>query len=198
MSRNRARVIFFVMTGDGIPAPVRLRCMIGGTGPSRNQGKPNMKHAGFIAGIVIVAGAMTATAVMAAGPGRHGERASFEQLDGDGDGQITKAELEAHRAAQFASRDTDGDGLLSAEELGTAVRQRASERAAAMIERFDANGDGLLAPDEMPTGRRGGDMFDRIDADNDGAISQQEFADARAGAKQRFGHRRGHGGSDQN
>ena len=38
-------------------------------------------------------------------------------MDANGDGQITKAELQAYSAAEFSKVDTDGNGSLSIEEL---------------------------------------------------------------------------------
>ena len=77
-----------------------------------------MKHTQFIAVIVAVAGLTGASAALAKpGMGAHGARVSFEELDADGNGEVTQAEVEAHRAARFAATDTDGDGKLSAAEI---------------------------------------------------------------------------------
>mgnify|MGYP003885325021 CR=1 FL=1 len=76
-----------------------------------------MKHTGFITGIVAASFVLTAGAALAQGMGdkpgcggpRH-ERPAFSELDVDGSGEVTKAEMDAHRAARFAEADTDGDG----------------------------------------------------------------------------------------
>ncbi|MBE1296505.1 MAG: calcium-binding protein [Rhodobacteraceae bacterium] len=138
-----------------------------------------MKHTHFIAVIVATAGLAGASAALAK-PGMHGPRASFEELDADGNGQVTKAEIEAHRAARFAATDTDGDGKLSAAEIEAEGVKRAAERAVRMIERHDSDGDGALGPDELPKSRQRGDMFARMDSDGNGAISKEEFQEARA------------------
>lgn len=111
-----------------------------------------------------------------------GPRHSFEDLDANGDGQLTQAELDGHMQARFAQADTNGDGRLSKDELQARGSSRASKRADKMIERLDANGDGGLSLEEMRQGR-GGAMFERADADGDGAISKAEFDEARANAK---------------
>lgn len=112
----------------------------------------------------------------------HGNRPSFEMLDTNADGQLTRAELESHRAARFAEADNNGDGMLSLEELQAQGAERAAKRAARMMEHLDANSDGQLTQEEMAQGRRGGGlerMFGRVDADEDGVISKAEFDTAR-------------------
>lgn len=113
----------------------------------------------------------------------------FDAIDADKDGKLTKAELEAHRAAEFAAADTNSDGLLDAGELAAQHLARmaatAADRSAQMIARMDDNGDGSLSVDEMQQTMmdRG---FSRLDADNDGAITKAE-AEA---AGDRFSDRR--------
>ncbi len=170
--------------------------MNGGKGPSVSERKTDMKHRHFIAGLVIAAGAVAAGAVLAQqgpmdgsrmGPGM-GPRMSFEELDANGDGQITKDEMQAQAQARFKAVDTDGNGTISLDEMQAQARQRADARAAQMFKQMDENGDGALSPDEMK-GPRGTDdmmdrMFSRADADNNGSLSKQEFDDAQARMQQ--------------
>ncbi|SPF78081.1 EF-hand domain-containing protein [Pseudoprimorskyibacter insulae] len=112
---------------------------------------------------------------------RGGMMAPFEDIDADGDGKITQAEIDAHRAAKFAEADTDGDGALSAEELAAAAEKREAERRAnmgqRMLDRLDANKDGKITADEMPgnDADRAKSMIERLDTDGDGAVSQAEL-----------------------
>ena len=147
----------------------------------------------------ILMAALLSSVVLAAGAAQaeeHRERPDFATLDLNSDGSLSLEELQAQGQARFASVDANADGALSAEELIAAAGNRASDRAARMIERHDDNGDGLLQIDEMPR-RGGGDraeqMFERVDADSDGAISQDEFE----AAKERHGGRRDHGKRDR-
>ena len=173
-----------------------------------------MKRAYLIAGaataiIVSTAGWTIAQQGMQGGMDRgHGPAFDFEELDMDGDGQITKDEMEGQAAARFGSADTDGDGKLSADEMAGHMRarmlERMTHRAEQMIARQDGDGDGMLSFEEMRTGRMGR-MFERHDEDGDGAISAGEFAaigemrrgsisEGRKGHGERHGMMKGHGG----
>ena len=147
-----------------------------------------MKHAAFIAGVVVAATALTVTAARAQMTG-YGEGMSFQALDADGNGEVTRDEIAQYRAARFEGADTDGDGRLSQAEITAAAQARAADRAAWMIDRFDTDGDGALSAQELPKMRRAAGMFDWLDRDSSGTISEAEFADARAHAKGRMKRR---------
>lgn len=75
----------------------------------------------------------------------------FSEMDTDGDGMLTRAELADRWARRgpmrdFGRVDTDGDGAVSLSEL-QAVRP---ELTVEQFNRLDANGDGLLGADERP------------------------------------------------
>lgn len=124
------------------------------------------------------------------GHGKHGPKMTFEQLDTDGNGEISQAEMENMRAARFSQADTDGDGKLTLEEMQAAGGKRSAERAAERFAKLDANGDNALSMDELPKPRRAGKMFEKLDADNSGGISAEEFAELRD-KMQRHGKRKG-------
>lgn len=113
------------------------------------------------------------------------------RLDTDGDGAITKDEVEAVRQARFAEADTDGDGQLTRAELeafGEMRREtRKMRRRDAAFETMDANGDGTIGPDEFggPEDR----IFDRLDTDGDGTITAEEREAARDRMKAARGER---------
>lgn len=137
-----------------------------------------MKTATLISAMLATAVAVTGTSVLAKGQ-RDRQVPTFQELDADGDGQVTQAELEAHRNQRYTQADSDGDGQISVQEMQAAAQQNANERVTKMFEKLDANQDGFLSDDELPKPRRGAKMFERIDADGNGAISEQEYADAR-------------------
>jgi hypothetical protein len=174
--------------------------------------------------LVAVVGAAATTAALAdrAGPGRgegHGPFGGpfggpmgfglvlpdFAAIDADGNGQVTKAELEAFRAARAAEVDGNGDGLVSVEELRAAdlkqAEARATERAQRMIAAHDTDGDGQLSAAEMVMPPVPEGLFDRVDANGDGAITEAEIDAMRAQMAGRHEGGRGprhgmHGGAE--
>ena len=94
----------------------------------------------------------------------------FDLLDRDGDGVVTKAELEQLQSERFQRMDTDGDGVLSAEELYQGLQR---ERAERMHRRLDRDGDGRVSLEEfsaMPL-----QHFSRLDRDGDGQVSKEDL-----------------------
>ena len=118
----------------------------------------------------------------------------FAALDADKDGKVTKAEMEAFRAARVAEVDANKDGLLSGDELAAMhlkmMTERANTMAAQMVAKLDTDGDKLLSASELAARPGPERMFEMVDTDNDGAITQAE-ADA---AKQKMQERGGRGG----
>ena len=159
-----------------------------------------MKRAVLISGVTAMALALTAGVAAAKGGhgGKHGARMSFEQLDTNGDGQVTKEEIAAAATARFNEIDTNGDGNLSAEELAAASERAKEERIAKMIEKRDENGDGVLSQDEMqPKTDRTDRMFKRLDANDDGVISAEEFEKMKDRRKGKRGDKKERGDSDE-
>ncbi len=122
---------------------------------------------------------------LAAGPGdrAYGLERIFERFDADGDGQVTRAEVDAFRTERFEEMDGDGDGVVSLDEMREAAMAMAAERAEARFADLDADGDGTLVVDELAPEREV-DIFARLDDNEDGVITEDELP---------FGPRRGFG-----
>ncbi len=167
----------------------------------------------FLLTSAVVSGLVVAGSASAfGGPMGPGERPSFAQLDTDGDGKVTVAELNAFPAARAAERfktgDANADGQLSKEELAASFEMmRAAEdlaRAADMIARIDSDKNGSLSQAEMDAmmaqgpmkGAPGAQMMEMADTDKDGAISEQEFTAMAAMAGPDMGKHDKRGGGD--
>ncbi|CAM8662742.1 EF-hand domain [Paracoccaceae bacterium] len=157
----------------------------------------NFKPAAVL--VIALMGATISTAAVAErGPmGGMMGMPSFEELDVDKDGQITKEELAARHAARFTQADADKDGKLSAEEL-IAMREaaeagRKAERAKAMMAQIDTDADGFVSAAEMEAMPMIGRMFDKMDDNADGTISKDEMDAVQARMAEHRGQDRGHG-----
>lgn len=148
-----------------------------------------MKQITFLS-LAILAGLSLSTVAEARGQD-HGPRPAFEEVDADGNGEVTPAELrgmgDARKAARFDDADADDDGFLTQAELDAAHEARQASRSARMIERLDTDGDGQLSREEAQArgerggegrgeGRgRGGRGFERADADGSGTLNAAEW-----------------------
>ncbi|NWH09103.1 MAG: EF-hand domain-containing protein [Alphaproteobacteria bacterium] len=103
--------------------------------------------------------------------GRITER--FAEVDADKNGVVTKAEVDAARAARFAETDTDKDGKISREEFDAHIEKQEKERRDRMFSMLDDNEDGSLTPDEQ--GMRDEKGLMRFDTDNNGEVTKAEL-----------------------
>lgn len=119
----------------------------------------------------------TACAV-SAGSGQNGAR----QVDANGDSVISKEEVQAMQDKQFAELDIDGDGEVTAAELSSRMlekqKQRIERMAEMQVNRLDANGDGVVSKEEFSASAEKG--FDRRDTNGDGELTREEMQRGRA------------------
>lgn len=131
----------------------------------------------------VVAGALifavsTGLALAQSGGPRGMQHDWFDQMDANGDGVLTKEEVEHFQAERFQRMDTDGDGVLSVEELYNGLQR---ERAERLHQWMDRDGDGQVSREEFNAMRM--KMFSRMDKNNDGTIKKEDL--------RRHGHKRG-------
>ena len=106
----------------------------------------------------------------------------FSKADTDGDGKLSRAEVEKampHLLGKFDSIDTNKDGQLSRGELSAWKKAHKGERQAKAAERFkhaDADGDGAISRAEAEKyAPRLARKFDLIDSNKDGKLTQDEL-----------------------
>ena len=126
------------------------------------------------------------------GPSRGEER--FQEMDINGDGEITRAEMAETRTEKFAEADANGDGLLSYDEGIAAHKARMEEKGrdggrhkggkGKFFARMDIDGDGFVSLEEteVMSDRR----FTDMDANLDGAVT---YLEAKAAFKAHKGKR---------
>lgn len=112
--------------------------------------------------------ATAASGTTATGLTRRERRASvYLRADADGDGVVTRAEIEREATDRFARLDRNGDGTFSAEEIAAVPGYaRGSERG--------ENRRGPITREEHVA--RALRRFNRRDADDDGRLAGAELA----------------------
>ena len=158
----------------------------------------------------LLAGAAFAQVDGEGDPGPHGERAGdragarmalqmLHAADADGDGSVTRAEVEALSAEMFAWLDRTGDGVLDLADRSPVEQRLAAKAEAAGIARpggarrgrggegrfgvGDLMADGAVTRAEYL--ERGMPFFDRLDANGDDVVTGDEIEAAMA-ARERF------------
>lgn len=210
--RGEARVtsrVFVATSGDCRDGTASLRRLIrhegGATGASATPGDDSMKNYALASGLAlsaVVAVGLATVAFAERGPRGPMEMFEFSAVDADGDGKVTKAELEAHHKAKLAAADVNGDGKFSLDELAEmrlqSVKAQLRAKTEKMLKSHDTDGDGQLSAAEMPVPRHAGKFFDKVDTDGDGALSLAEVEAARARMQARHGIHGRSGGDDDN
>lgn len=120
-----------------------------------------------------------------------------KMMDTDGDGMVSSAEHAAGAKKMFGAMDANADGNVTAAEMDAHKAAKMKDKAgkegdrpkmtsAEKIREIDTNGDGMISAAEHDAGSQ--KMFAKMDADGNGSISDAEMKaghDAMKSAKTR-------------
>jgi Ca2+-binding EF-hand superfamily protein len=101
--------------------------------------------------------------------------AEFKALDADGDGKLTKAEVDAARGKPMLllMADANKDGVVTKEELAKAFAGRGNQVSDRVFAALDADKDGKISAAEwQAAGER---RFARLDRNKDGVVTADEL-----------------------
>ena len=106
---------------------------------------------------------------------------TFDNLDINNDGKLSKKEIEKQREFMIESMDLNRDKMVSTQELIKRRAKRADFFAKRMIKKLDSDGDGSLSFRELKKSQQWKleRMFYRLDKNDDGFISKEEAQTAR-------------------
>ena len=108
----------------------------------------------FIGGVAAVALAAVAGAATAQTPAPQpgAERVRPLRGDADNDGRLSQAEFIDGRLARLTTADANGDGSVTREEMQAVMQARRAEHADKRFAKLDANGDGSISRAEFDAG----------------------------------------------
>ena len=104
-------------------------------------------------------------------PARQPASMGLKRFDANGDGEVSKAELDAGLQADFKKDDVNSDQVLDAVEARTLNERLRQDQNTSPV--FDWNGDGRLVFSEFSTQWR--TLFDRSDRNGDGIVDEEEL-----------------------
>lgn len=125
------------------------------------------------------------------GHGRHGNRAMMmskiiTKFDVDGNGAISKAEMDSVRKSEIAKNDTNGDGKLDLNEFQTLWADLMRDMMVDHFQKLDDDGDAVVTEAEIA--RPMNLMMSFLDRNDDGNLSKDELRRTR--------HKRSHHDDD--
>lgn len=107
-------------------------------------------------------------------------QAVFDTIDTDGDGFVSRAEMDAARLERFMALDRNGDGQVDRSELmvgpGQGRKGYTAEQTQAVLASYDHDGDGIITLEEVTEAIERLNVFSGLDTDGDGTLTREEAA----------------------
>ncbi len=102
----------------------------------------------------------------------------FNELDTNGDGQITLDELReaGKEPSEYQKYDRNGDGVITADEVLRYLKKPLPNGLPPWFQELDKNGDGKITFEEWSEGGKEPDDFRKFDRNGDGIITVDEAA----------------------
>jgi Ca2+-binding EF-hand superfamily protein len=106
----------------------------------------------------------------------HSGKMLIANFDTNGDGTVTRRELEAGLRQNFWQADTNRDGRLEPDEVDAANQRRINLDQSTAMPLIDWNEDGFVDFGEFAAGVRS--QFEQLDLNGDGEVTIAEFRQA--------------------
>ena len=152
----------------------------------------------FIIVILSVILTFMATHVLAQQKYNKGEflGASFDKMDADKDGKISRDEYLKTHDERFKKFDVNGDGYLTQEEvketagqMSEEAKKKAIQKAKMRFDAIDTDKDGKISKAEWmsahPNRPEAETVFDEIDTDGDGYLTKKELKGVKGRLKEK-------------
>lgn len=98
-------------------------------------------------------------------------KSSFDRIDANGDGVVTRAEFRTTQAARWPQIDRNRDGYLTLDDFPRNAAQRASAQLAGIAD-LDADKDGRISQAEFLDGSAA--AFEQVDQNADQILTRSE------------------------
>lgn len=121
---------------------------------------------------------LLALAFLLCAPALAHAQAVFDMIDTDGNGTISREEMDAYRLANFLALDRNKDGVVDRAELlvgpGNGRKGYTPEQTQAVLAAYDHDGDTTITTEEVTEAIERLNVFSGLDTNGDGVLDRTE------------------------